>query len=269
MFGRHHFVALACAACGTHRLLPKALSDQSAAETLYNQYAGAEPSDAGQPQFIGKMLKRLAETQITVGQGKNILDVGCGSGVLLEAICARFDCAGLGIDVDRRRIAKAAATAKHARFTCGFFDPAKLTRKYDLILATAIVEHVLDPATFLAQLHQALADGGSLFLLTPNARSLNYRLLRSWWRELLSVGEHIYLFTPESLARCAGQAGFQLVRASSDFDWSSPRLRLDSPRNFAISLWAGYCEFVKRVSGCLASAQAGDILSAHFRKPSI
>jgi 2-polyprenyl-3-methyl-5-hydroxy-6-metoxy-1,4-benzoquinol methylase len=264
MFGRHHFAALVCAACGTQRLLPKALSNQSAAETLYNQYAGSEPADAG--DFTGRMLTRLTRAKISFVPGQKVLDVGCGSGLLLEAICEKFKCVGRGIDVDNRRIELARARAKRARFDCGLFDPAKLDCHYDVVIASAIVEHVVDPSAFLAQLQTVLVTGGSLFLLTPNARSLNYRLLRSWWRELLSVGEHIYLFTPESLARCADQAGFQHVSASSDFDWSSPELRFDHPRNFGISLWAFYCEAIKRVSSRFASAPTGDILSAHFRR---
>jgi hypothetical protein len=111
-----------------------------------------------------------------------------------------------------------------------------------------------------------LGDDGSLFLLTPNARSLNYRLLRSWWRELLSIGEHIYLFTPESLELCANEAGFHLVKYSSDFDRASLRLRTGGLREWLISAWSCYCEGVKRLSGLLATHRTGDILFAHFKK---
>ena len=146
------------------------------------------------------------------------------------------------------------------------FDGAKLGEKYDVIISSAVIEHVVDPPGFLKQFHPALADDGSLFLLTPNAGSLNYRLLRSWWRELLSIGEHIYLFTPGSLESCAGRAGFELIKLSSDFDWASPKFRANGFRNLLISLWAAYREWVKRFSSRLASPQTGDILYAHFRK---
>jgi hypothetical protein len=121
---------------------------------------------------------------------------------------------------------------------------------------------------FLKELGQALTANGSLFLLTPNARSINYRILRSWWRELLSIGEHIYLFTPESLKRCASLACFKVLKYSSGFDWGFREIRFDSFGNCLISIWAIYREIVKRICSHFASPKTGDILYAHFRKAS-
>ena len=265
LLGRR-FAVLECAACQTQRILPKALNEQSSAATLYNEYAGQYFTDVAPKQFIGSMLRRLEQTGVLFGPGKRVLDVGCGSGLLLETICERYRCTGRGIDVDRRRIDKARTRACHAVFECGLFDVTRLDQKYDILLSTAVIEHVVNPSAFLKQFQPALEDDGSLFLLTPNARSLNYRLLRSWWRELLSIGEHIYLFTPESLELCANRAGFRLVQCSSDFDRASLRLRTGGLRNWLISLWSFYCEGVKRVSGVLATPRRGDILFAHFKK---
>src|SRR5258708_33901355 len=126
------------------------------------------------------MLKRLNETRITFAKGKKVLDVGCGSGVLLETICQQFGCVGKGIDVDSRRIEKARAHSKLAVFECGLFDATNVKDRYDVLTSSAVIEHIVDPPGFLKQLNLTLAEGGSLFLLTPNASSLNYRLLRSW-----------------------------------------------------------------------------------------
>jgi len=257
---------LECNACRTHRILPKALNDQTSAQVLYNEYLGHDLYDSDREKFGQKMLKRLAETGIPFAKGKKVLDVGCGSGALLEAICQQFGCIGKGIDVDSRRIEKARTCSKLAVFECGLFDARNVKECYDILISSAVIEHVIDPPSFLKQLNVTLADGGSLFLLTPNASSLNYRLLRTWWRELLSIGEHIYLFTPEILEQCAKCAGFELVQISSDFDCCSPRLGFGGLKNTAVSVWALYREFVKRVSVRLASARTGDILYAHFRK---
>lgn len=260
------FVVLECDDCHTQRILPKALSEQGSAETLYNEYEMPDYAHDHEEQFIASMLKRFQETGVGLGQGKKVLDVGCGSGVLLETVCRQFSCAGTGIDVDQRRIAKAKARSRQATFRCELFDGTNIGEKFDTILSIAVIEHVIDPPGLLKQFHSALADDGSMFLLTPNARSLNYRLLRSWWRELLSLGEHIYLFTPESLELCARQAGFELVKCSSDFDWGPLELRVRDLRSALIWLWAIYCKSVKRLSSCLASRQGGDILYAHFKK---
>jgi len=266
MFLGRQFVVCECNGCNTQRILPKALYEQSSAQVLYNEYDMPDYADAHQERFIESMLKRFQETQIRLSPGEKILDVGCGSGVLLESICGQFGCAGTGIDVDQRRIAKARARSKHANFKCELFDGAKIEEKCNAIFSIAVIEHVVDPPSLLKQFHSALTDDGSLFLLTPNARSLNYWLLRSWWRELLSLGEHIYLFTPESLELCANQAGFQLVKFSSDFDWGPLQFNTRNFRSMVISLWAIYCKSVKLFSSCFASPQTGDILYAHFKK---
>jgi SAM-dependent methyltransferase len=264
-FGRR-FMALECRTCGTQRILPSALSGQSSAQALYNEYTGLDFSDVDAEQFQANMLKRLREIRVDFAPGKKVLDVGCGNGVLLHTICKQFGCAGTGFDLDQRRIDNARVRFANVRFECGLFDAAKTAEKYNIILSTAVIEHVVDPLNFLKQFHSALADDGSLFLLTPNARSLNYRLLRSWWRELLSIGEHIYLFTPRSLELCAEQSGFRLVKCASDFDRASFRFHAGSVRKLAVSLWADYRELVKRFSIRAASPEAGDILYADFKK---
>jgi 2-polyprenyl-3-methyl-5-hydroxy-6-metoxy-1,4-benzoquinol methylase len=266
-FGRRPFLVLACRACGTHRILPRALQHQAAAENLYNEYVGPDVNDADRRKVAEKTLRRLNETGLRFYPGLKILDIGCGSGVLLEALCREYGCVGKGIDVDRRRIERARAHCSSATFECGLFAARDIKEPFDMVCSVAVIEHVVDPPAFLKEIGQILEPGGSLYLLTPNAASLNYRILRSWWRELLSIGEHIYLFTPASLEQCAKSAGFELIRARTDFDLSPLcRIRFDTAREVLISIWASYCGLVKRLCKCLASDLNADLLYAHFKK---
>src|SRR5262249_39843542 len=139
LFGRRPFAVLECRACGTHRLLPKALSDQSAAETLYNEYYAPELGENDRGKSGQKMLERLAATGVSLTRNANVLDVGCGSGLLLNTICRSFGCSGRGIDVDRRRIEKARAQANGATFQCGLFDASTITEVYDVVIANAVL----------------------------------------------------------------------------------------------------------------------------------
>jgi len=260
-------LVLECQGCGTHRILPKVLQHQAAAENLYNEYIVPDVNDADRSKVGQKMLGRLSATGFRLHPGLKILDIGCGSGVLLETLCRECGCVGKGIDVDRRRIERARAHCPRASFECGLFEARNIKETVDAVTSVAVIEHVVDPPAFLKEIGQILAPGGSLFLLTPNAASLSYRILGSWWRELLSIGEHIYLFTPTSLERCAKSAGFELVSARSDFDLSPLcRIQFDTPRNAAIGLWAFYCELVKRLCKFLASDLNANLLYAHFRK---
>jgi 2-polyprenyl-3-methyl-5-hydroxy-6-metoxy-1,4-benzoquinol methylase len=223
--------------------------------------------DSDRSKVGQKTLSRLDATGLRVQPGMKVLDVGCGSGVLLEALYRQSGCSAKGIDVDRRRIERARTHCPQATFECGLFAARDMKEMFDVVVSIAVIEHVVNPVAFLRELGQVLVPGGSLFLLTPNAASLNYRILGSWWRQLLSIGEHIYLFTPASLGQCAKSAGFELISARSDFDLGPfCTKQFDTARNVAIALWAFYCELVKRVCKTVASDLNGDLLLAHFRK---
>jgi 2-polyprenyl-3-methyl-5-hydroxy-6-metoxy-1,4-benzoquinol methylase len=265
LWGRRHFVVLGCNSCGSHRILPRALAEQSQAETLYNEYE-IVVSDKELANVMRRVLKRYTEVGLPLSPDVAVLDVGCGSGYLLNAICDTYGCVGKGIDVDERRIAIARSRAKRAEFECGLFDSKRLERRYDIVMLNAVIEHVIDPVGLLSELHSALVPTGSLFVLTPNAASLNYRLLGSWWRELLSIGEHIYLFTPESLINACQKANFRPITYSSAFDFVVPWPKLTSAKEALLSAWAIYRESIKRLSSLVGNAHNRDILYGHFRK---
>jgi len=268
MFGRQPFVVMVCASCRTHRILPKAVTEEYGPETLYNEYEGSDVSLSHEQQYGENMLRRFNQIQLNFNSKLKVLDVGCGIGVVLDFICDRFGCEGKGIDVDKRRIAVAQARAKRAKFECGMFSPGKDAEKYDVVLATAVLEHVVDPVRFLEDLNSVLAPEGELFLLTPNASSLNYRLLGSWWRELLSIGEHIYLFTPASLGECASRAGLRILNLSSDYDFQFPGFKFGSLKQLVINGWWVYREMVKAGARCFSNPKTGDILYARLKKSS-
>lgn len=264
--GRRPFVVLRCGGCGTHRILPRVLDTPDSADTLYNTYIPPQTSEKDLMNMAVVCLQRLEKVGVRFNKGNKVLDVGCGNGRLLEAICAKFGCVGHGVDADARRINDAIIHSKHATFERGLFDPANFSEPFDTVLSSAVIEHVPDPVDFVRNLTHVLKPGGSLYLLTPNAASLNYSILRSWWRELLSLGEHIYLFTPESLTGCAKRAGLTEASSLSDFDYVTPNIRMGGLREAAVSGWSAYREAVKRASSVFAGTKKGDILCAHYRK---
>src|SRR2546423_5795421 len=142
LFGRRPFAVMACPACGTHRILPRALPTQAAAENLYNEYQSPGVLAAEEEAFVHKMFERFSAVGLRFETNSRVLDVGCGNGCLLDAICRKFGSAGKGIDVDRRRIDTALARSSRAQFECGLFEPTKADGLYDVIIASAVLEHV-------------------------------------------------------------------------------------------------------------------------------
>ena len=103
-------------------------------------------------------------------QGKSALDVGCGAGLLTEAL-ARLGATVSGIDATPEVIAvardHAAAMGLAIDYRAG--DVIELEGRFDLITALEVIEHVADPRAFLEALARRLAPGGLLILSTPNA----------------------------------------------------------------------------------------------------
>ena len=266
MFGNHRFAVLECASCTTHRILPKALTEQAAAAELYNEYELGGVADPSEANTAARMLRRFEQVKLELDHRRSVLDVGCGAGAILDAVCRHHGCTGKGIDVDARRIARAKTLRKNGDYECGLFDGNRVPRKYDVVLCTAVIEHVVDPVDFIRNLVAAMAPGGSLFLLTPNAACLTYRVLGSWWRDLLSIGEHIYLFTPGSLDRCGKQAGVRMVEVATGFDFAPFQFKARSIKQVLISFWWLYREGVRHVCRAFAPPLGRDILYAHFKR---
>lgn len=124
------------------------------------------------------------EASFTPLAGKRALDVGCGAGLLCEPL-ARLGAAVTGIDAAAENVAVARAHAAGSGLAIDYragsvenLDGAT----FDLVTSLEVIEHVTDPAGFVAGLAAALAPGGLLVLSTPNRTALS-RLA------LITVGE--------------------------------------------------------------------------------
>ncbi|HWU94876.1 MAG TPA: bifunctional 2-polyprenyl-6-hydroxyphenol methylase/3-demethylubiquinol 3-O-methyltransferase UbiG [Sphingomonas sp.] len=102
--------------------------------------------------------------------GKTAIDVGCGAGLLVEPL-ARLGARMTGIDAAPENIgaarAHAAATGLDIDYVAGGIEDLP-GRTFDLVTSMEVIEHVTDPAGFVAALAGALAEGGLMVLSTPN-----------------------------------------------------------------------------------------------------
>lgn len=175
------------------------------ASTAYGLGTGALLSLLGIPQERRRSQRMFVSER---GPG-SLLDVGCGSGVLL----ARMQKRGwkvTGIDVDPAAV----ETAKQKYGVDAHAGvPADLVAKgrtFDIITSDHVIEHVVDPIDFLRQCRRLLHPGGRLVLKTPNAKSFGLkRYGGAWWG--LDPPRHLRIFTVAALRQCAQQAGFTQV----------------------------------------------------------
>ena len=109
--------------------------------------------------------------------GINILDIGCGGGLLSEPMC-RLGANITGIDASIKNIKIAKLHAKKNKlkinYICSSPEKLKITKKFDVILNMEIVEHVEDISFFLESCSKLLKKNGLMFVATINKTLKSY-----------------------------------------------------------------------------------------------
>jgi SAM-dependent methyltransferase len=198
-----------------------------------------------------------------VSNGRTLLDVGCGFGFAVDFWGRTTGAEAIGVE-----LADYGATGArmldipvHREFVqdCR----ALAGRRFDIVYASEVVEHVPDPRAFVALLARFVADDGVLVLTTPCIDYVTPANASATLLAALAPGFHGFLMSPAAFAEAARRAGFghvetrtfgerQMLWASREarrLDFSFERMRapylayLESwyrRGDHASSLWHGY-----------------------------
>lgn len=111
-------------------------------------------------------------------RGLRVADIGCGGGILSEALC-RIGGTMVAVDPGEESIAAAkkhAATSHHTKSIeyrqCTSDDLVEQGELFDVVCSLEVIEHVADVPTFLRSLTPLVKPGGLLFLSSINRTAL-------------------------------------------------------------------------------------------------
>lgn len=151
-------------------------------------------------------LERIVEL---VGPTGTVVDLGTGTGVLLEGLGKNVDRV-IGIDASPEMLEVAAARAGEARLTnselrLGTLEHLPLSDgEAEAMVANLVLHHVPDLPAVFREVHRGLAPGGHLIIaaLEELAREEFWKELGAWWPG----------FRPEELRQWLEAAGFDSIR---------------------------------------------------------
>ena len=156
--------------------------------------------------------------------GKRLLDVGCGGGLLSEAMAER-GARVTGIDLGEAALAAAKAhlsvsghAVEYRRASVEEMAGA-LPGSFEVVTCLELLEHVPDPASVVRACAALLAPGGDLFFATlnRNLKSLLFAIVGAEYvLRLLPMGTHDWrkFVRPEELTGWAEEAGLTLADIS-------------------------------------------------------
>ena len=148
----------------------------------------------------------------------NILDIGCGGGLLCEPL-RRLGATITGIDASKNNIEIAKMHAKEMNLDIEYIHSSpenlKLKKKFNVILNMEIVEHVLDVNLFIQNCSNLIEKNGIMFVATINKNLKSYLhaiLGAEYILRWLPIGTHDWekFITPKDLEIIANKNDFTI-----------------------------------------------------------
>jgi len=190
----------------------------------------------------GQYIKRytyVVDLVKTYTQGKRILEVGAGFGLLSSMLYrSGFDVEVLEPDVCPYYLRNLSVSIHMNNLK----EYAQHTKKlYDVIILYDVLEHIDNPMETVAILQKLLYKKGIVLIQTPNYLSLMARIVKkwSWWM----VEDHRYFFSKQSLYLLFCLKRWKSLFYSTYEEWPDVKKNLDG--NFMSITWHPMRKFIK------------------------
>ena len=169
--------------------------------------------------------------------GKKVLDVGCGGGILAEAMAQRgarvtgIDLAGKSLRVAQLHLLQSKADVVYEEASAEQFAE-RHAGEFDVVTCLEMLEHVPDPGSAVAACARLARPGGQVFFSTINRNPKSYLFAvigAEYVLRLLPRGTHDYLrfIKPSELSRWSRAAGLRTAElAGMSYNPITQRYRL-------------------------------------------
>jgi 2-polyprenyl-6-hydroxyphenyl methylase/3-demethylubiquinone-9 3-methyltransferase len=154
-------------------------------------------------------------------EGKKVVDIGCGGGILAESIAqSGADTTGIDLSEKALKVAELHALEVGANLTYRAISAEDLAQEqagqYDVVTCMEMLEHVPDPASVVRACAALCKPGGTLFFSTLNRNPKSYLFAiigAEYILRLLPKGTHEYakFIKPSELVRFTRAADLEML----------------------------------------------------------
>lgn len=255
-----------CCDCGVVYVSPR-LKDECL-EKLYNNKYYSEmfaksmiPVFDVRKQMIGtkKTDQTLKHLDRTPSSPLDVLDVGCGIGEVIDVFkdrghhCSAIEVNPIAIDWLRKKGISVFSDA---------FDRFPEEKKFDVIMAWGVIEHVVNPHEFVKKVHRQLKPGGVFASEVPSGQCLTVDYARATGQDPVRIimGEqHIILYSLEAYEALHRQAGLEKIHVQTNGLDVETVLKINDQRVSDSVIFEMQC--------CIDRYGKGDLIRGFWRKP--
>jgi 2-polyprenyl-6-hydroxyphenyl methylase/3-demethylubiquinone-9 3-methyltransferase len=153
--------------------------------------------------------------------GKKVLDVGCGGGILSEAMAQRganvtgIDMGEAPLNIARLHALESGVSVDYKQIPVEQLA-AQVPGEFDVVTCLEMLEHVPDPASIIKACHTLVKPGGMVFFSTINRNPKAYAMAilgAEYLLRMLPAGTHDYdkFIKPSELTRSCRAAELQVI----------------------------------------------------------
>ncbi len=147
--------------------------------------------DSSQQRLMRQLEIRVLKPFLNRGRA---LELGCEIGYMSELISPLVDELDI-VDASTEFLKRTQQRGlANAQYFCSLFEDFNPRHTYDCVVASHVLEHLLDVQCVLKMVHASLGKNGLLFVAVPNARALSRQLARH-----MGLIDDLYAMTPNDL----------------------------------------------------------------------
>ncbi|TAH41141.1 MAG: class I SAM-dependent methyltransferase [Bacteroidetes bacterium] len=160
----------------------------------------------GEKKYRARAMANFIKQNSPANTHPKVLEVGCMFGYLLQSLQEEYKVKGIDIGRDAVKYCRNHGLDVDDMSIENFI--ANSNEKFDVIVLSHVLEHLLKPDEVMLDLQNHLNPGGMIYILVPNYKSISPKIFGKYWG-WWQVPVHINHFNEQSLSELANSSGYK------------------------------------------------------------